>query len=177
MNYRFKVLAVVLPSLMSSPVFAQPITLPERNTPRPETTNNVPHIQIGVQVNQKIYTELLKRVEKLPGVKLGQTRVSLPGAIGFQLEKDMPLARPDVIVGGREFAHIHPDGSLHASLDPAIAIQAIESGWAVAHPWSQLRDGWEGFVMIYTPLSSIELEVVYDLIESSYSYVTGNQLL
>jgi len=118
----------------------------------------------------------IRHVAQLPGVTLGAKRVSLPGAVGFQLNDEMPLARPNVFVGGREFAHLHPDGSLHASLDPGLAGDAIKSGWAVAHPWATQRDGWEGFVMIFTPTTPDELGVVKQLLESSYSFVTGRAL-
>jgi phospholipase/carboxylesterase len=99
--------------------------------------------------------------------------VSLPGAIGFQLDTNMPLANPQAIVGGGEFAHVHPDGSLHASLEPAVAREAVRLGWAIPHPWADQRPGWEGFVMIYTPQTRQELEVVLRLVENSYAYVTG----
>lgn len=32
------------------------------------------------------------------------------------LSEEAPVARPEAIVARREFAHIHPDGSLHALL-------------------------------------------------------------
>lgn len=158
------------------PAFAQSIDLPLRETPRPQTTNGVPHVQIGVEAVQELSEELLRRVARFPSVELGETRVSLPGAIGFRLADDLPLAHPEVIVGGREFAHLHRDGSLHASLDPELARVAIEAGWAVAHPWAEQREGWEGFVMIFTPSTSNELEVVLQLVENSYSFVTGQIL-
>ena len=147
-----------------------------RTTPIPQTTNRVPHVQIGVKPVPELSEALLKHVEGFPGVKLGPTRVSLPGAVGFQLEPGMTLARPEVVVGGREFAHLHPDGSLHASLDPEVAEAAVQAGWAVAHPWANEREGWEGFVMIYTPLTEFELDVVQRLVEGSYTYVTGQHI-
>jgi phospholipase/carboxylesterase len=116
---------------------------------------------------------MLKHVEELSGVTLGATRVSLPGAVGFQLNADVSLAQPDAIVGGREFAHVHPDGSLHASLEPELARAAVSTGWATPHPWADQRPGWEGFVMIYTPTTQEELDVVLQLIRESYTYVTG----
>ncbi|MDD9922576.1 MAG: DUF5519 family protein, partial [Boseongicola sp.] len=75
----------------------------------------------------------------------------------------------------REFAHIHPDGSLHASLSPELAKRAVETGWAVAHPWADQRPGWEGFVMIFTPTSESELDVVFGLVKDSYEFVTGQK--
>jgi hypothetical protein len=167
--------AMVAVSLSTAPMAAsaKEMNLPLRETPRPETTNGVPHIQIGVDAVPELSEELLRRVATFPGVMIGETRVSLPGALGFQLEDEMPLAHPEVIVGGREFAHLHPDGSLHASLHPETARAAVEAGWATPHPWSDQRAGWEGFVMIYTPATTAELDVVFQLVQSSYAYVTG----
>ena len=161
---------------LAVPAFAQTIDLPQRDGPRPETTNNVPHVQLALQSAPALKDEMLKQVAQFPGVSLGPTRVSLPGATGFQLDQSLKLARPDAIVGGREFAHMHPDGSLHISLEPNTAIEAVEKGWAVLHPWSARRVGWEGFVMVYSPTTRAELAVVMDLIEGSYSYITGQEL-
>lgn len=166
-------MAVVVLSLFGIQANAQTIDLPERNAPRPETTKGVPHVQLGVKGNPELTSELINRVAEYPGVIIGPTRVSLPGATGFQLSDDLSLARPEAIVGGREFAHVHPDGSLHASLDPEVALLAVEAGWATRHPWATRRAGWEGFVMIYTPSTKDELDVVLRLVESSYAYVTG----
>lgn len=149
--------------------------LPEREGPRPQTTPNVPHVQIGVQSVPEIDAELLRKVSMLPGVDVRPTVVSLPGAKGFWLSEDLALANPQVIVGGREFAHVHPDGSLHASLSPERARGAVAAGWAVRHPWADRRPGWEGFVMLYTPMSEDELPVVFQLIVDSYNFVTGQQ--
>ena len=172
----FSFIPVMATLLAILPLSAFSEDLPNRMSPRPETTNGVPHTQIGVRAVPALSEALLKRVAELPGVELGATRVSLPGALGFQLQDGLPLAHPEVIVGGREFAHLHPDGSLHASLDPELAREAIQAGWAVAHPWSNQREGWEGFVMIYTPSDEEELGVVIRLVEKSYSFVTGRAL-
>lgn len=175
-NFWTTLRTMALLCILTTAAGAQTLTLPQKQTPRPETTNGVPHVQIGITPSPKLSQSLLEKVAELPGVELGPTRVSLPGATGFQLRKGVQLARPDVIVGGREFAHLHPDGSLHASLDPEVAREAIATGWAVAHPWSTRRRGWEGFVMIYTPNDQAELEVVVKLVKNSYEYVTGRLL-
>lgn len=170
----FTVVAFLKASLTQSQ--AQELLLPLRETARPETTKGVPHVQIGIDAVPALSEELQRRVAEFPDVRLGPTRVSLPGAVGFQLAGDITLARPEVIVGGREFAHLHPDGSLHASLSPEIALAAVAAGWAIPHPWAKQRPGWEGFVMIYSPISEEELEVVLDLLRSSYGYVTGRSV-
>jgi len=173
MTNQISALALALFLGTASNSFAQSLQLPERETPIPETTNGVPHMQLGVEPDPLLSQMLLDRVAQFPGVTLAATRVSLPGAVGFQLDGNMPLAHPEVIVGGREFAHLHPDGSLHASLDPDLAKEAVRTGWAIAHPWSLQRVGWEGFVMIYTPKTERELDVVIGLVEQSYTFVTG----
>jgi phospholipase/carboxylesterase len=156
-----------------APVWAQETPLPDRDGPRPQTTDSIPHVQLDVEPLPELTALMLEHVEKLSGVTLGATRVSLPGAVGFQLSNDVSLANPDAIVGGREFAHVHPDGSLHASLEPELARAAVNAGWATPHPWADQRPGWEGFVMIYTPTTQEELDVVLLLIRESYTYVTG----
>ncbi len=168
------VLAAVL--LAATSAAAEVGRLQTRETPNPRTTDGVPHVQIGVESAPEISEELLRRVSEIPGVKIRPTVISLPGALGFWVNDDVALAHPEVIVGGREFAHLHPDGSLHASLPPALAVQAVQAGWAVSHPWADQRPGWEGFVMIFTPVNFDELEVVFGLVVRSYEFVTGSDV-
>lgn len=156
---------------------AEPLNLPERNSPRPETTDGIPHIQIDVAPVPELSTELLQRVARISGVDLRRTIVGRSGSTGFWLSDDMKLARPDAMVRGREFAHLHPDGSLHASLPPEVAVEAIKTGWAVYHPWASKKKGLEGFVMIYTPQNTQELDVVFQLIVASYESVTGKEFV
>ena len=89
------------------------------------------------------------------------------------MDEGLPLAHPEVIARGREFAHIHPDGSLHLSLPPERAREAVEKGWAEPHPIASYI-GIDGMVMLYTPLDQEELEVVFQLIVESYTFVAGN---
>ena len=89
------------------------------------------------------------------------------------LSDDIALAHPETIVSGREFAHIHPDGSLHAPLPYERALEVAEKGWGERHPWADQRDGWDGFVMLYTPQTMDELDITFQLIVESYNHVTG----
>lgn len=175
LSTRFTILAAASLFASVTSTFAQDVSFQNREGPRPETTNGVPHIQLDVEPVPELTELMLKHVEGFSGVALGSTRVSLPGAVGFQLNIDVSLAEPDAIVGGREFAHVHPDGSLHASLEPEMARAAVSAGWATPHPWADQRPGWEGFVMIYTPTTKAELDVVLQLVRGSYSYVTGRR--
>lgn len=147
--------------------------LPERSGPHTQTSGTVPHIQIGVEPVPTVNDELFRRAFALPGVEDRPTIVSLPGTRGMWLSDDIALAHPEAIVSGREFAHIHPDGSLHAPLPYERALEVAEKGWGERHPWADERDGWEGLVMLYTPQSEAELEIIFQLIVESYNFVTG----
>jgi len=143
-----------------------------RDGPRPLTNKGMPHAQIGVRPIPQVNAELFRRCYSLPGVENRPTIVSVPGARALWLKDEVPLAHPEVLVAGREFAHIHPDGSLHVSLPPSRAREAIEAGWAEPHPIAQYI-GMEGMVMLYTPLSIKELDVIFQLVVDSYNFVTG----
>lgn len=163
--------SAVIAAFASGPATA--LELPARANPAPPTTSGVPHVQLGVEPAPGISEALLRRVEAHPNIEIRPTIVSLPGALGFWITENVTLARPDAIVSGREFAHLHPDGSLHASLSPALAVRAVEAGWATPHPWAGQRPGWEGFVMIYTPLTDEEADVVYQLVIEGFDFVSN----
>ena len=149
--------------------------LPDRKRPRPATHNGMPHTQIDVESLPEIHTELFRLCFTLPNVTNRPTVISVPGARALWLDDDIWLAHPEVIARGREFAHIHPDGSLHASLSPERAREAVEKGWAEPHPIAQYT-GWDGMVLLYTPMDMDELNVIFRLVVDSYNFVTGRSL-
>lgn len=149
--------------------------LPKRLGPRPLVHQGMPHAQIGVEPVPEVNEELFRRAYALPDVENRPTVISVLGAQALWLREDLPLAHPEVIAAGREFAHIHPDGSLHASLPPERAREAIEAGWAEPHPIAR-HIGHEGMVMLYTPRTMEELDVIFQLIVDSYNFVTGRQV-
>jgi hypothetical protein len=146
--------------------------LPKRTSPRPATHKGMPHSQIGVEPVPEVNTELFRRAFSLPDVESRPTVISVPGALALWVREGVLLAHPEVIVAGREFAHIHPDGSLHASLPPERAREAIEAGWAEPHPIAQYL-GQDGLVMLYTPRDLPEMVVIFRLVVDSYNFVTG----
>ncbi|MBT3787183.1 MAG: phospholipase [Alphaproteobacteria bacterium] len=170
--FRF-MLAVMAITLGAVPALAASGDLPIRTGPAPYTSKHVPHIQVGVEPVPEISKAFLRRVDDIPGVSIHDTIISIAGALGFWLDEEMPLTHPEVIVKGREFGHMHPDGSLHIALSPDLAARAIKAGWAIYHPWAKKRPGWEGFVMIYTPRTKAEMETVLQLVQGSYKFITG----
>lgn len=153
------------------------VPLPIRSGVRPRTTSDVPHVQIGIEPVPAVNTELFRRVYMLPEVEQRPSLVSFRQPTwGLWLGDNLSLAHAEVIITGREFAHIHPDGSLHLSLEPNRAREAVQARWAIFHPLADQREGWEGFVMLYTPRSMEDLDVIFQLIVDSYNFVTGQNI-
>lgn len=151
-------------------------TLPVRTGSRTQTSGRVPHVQIGVTPVESITKELHRLAFELPGVESHPTIVSLAGATGMWLKKGMSVKHPKAIVAGREFSHIHPDGSLHIPLPYKRALEMSEKKWGERHPWATSQDGWEGLVMLYSASTVEELRTVLQLIVESYNHVTGKSL-
>lgn len=132
-------------------------------------------MQIDVALEPAVDRELRRRAYALPGVVDRPSVISVPGARALWLADDVDLKKPEAILRGREFAHIHPDGSLHATLPEDVAREAIEAGWAEPHPIAR-QLGMPGLVMLYTPLTMEELDVVVRLVVDSYNFVTGRSV-
>lgn len=151
--------------------------LPERPGAQVQTSGSVPHVQVGVKPVKELNDELIKLAFSLPSLEKRPTIVSLPGAVGMWLGKDVPVAFPKAIVSGREFAHIHTDGSLHAAFPFKRALELQRKGWGERHPWADRNEGWQGLVMLYSASSADELSVLIRLVTESYNHVTGQNVL
>jgi phospholipase/carboxylesterase len=127
--------AFFVSTIASMTTWANNDQLPERTSPRPVTTSAVPHMQINMSPVPELSKKLLNKVSAISGVEIRGTAMSFAGTNGFWIRDGVLLARPDSLVRGREFAHLHPDGSLHASLPPKLALEAVKTGWAIPHPW------------------------------------------
>ena len=147
--------------------------LPERSGTRIQTTGRVPHTQIGFDPVAEVNAALFKFAFMLPGLQERPTIVSLPGATGMWLTDDVPVVKPAAIVSGREFAHIHSDGSLHVPLPLERARELEQKGWGERHPWADRNAGWEGLVMLYSASNADELKILVQLVTESYNHVTG----
>jgi len=145
--------------------------LPERAPPAGVTTGSSPHRQINPLVSPSHIAELHERVFELSGL---ESRASLivDDATAIWISPEINLARPGCIVAGREVAHIHLDGSVHAVLPFRRIPEAESTGWVERHPWSGRQPGFEAFVLIFTPRSSAEVRVMVDLIREGMEFVT-----
>lgn len=153
-----------------------PLTLPEREGIRRETSGTVPHIQIDAEPVAAIDAELRRRVYLLPGIEDSASDRSLPGARGLTFASDIEIVRPDVIAGSNEFAHIHPDGSLHVWLSVESAIEVDQKSWGELHPWVDRDNFWDGVAMVFTPQTTEELDVTIEIVVDAYNFVTGSTL-
>jgi hypothetical protein len=151
----------------------QSFELPQRKGPRPDTTrpslgNPSPHQQITQNAPRPLQEELFMRAQSLPGVSVGRSLVSVPGARAFHLDGALARGPIDAFQRGREFAHLHPahDGSLHLTLQPEIYQEVLAKGWGEPHPVS-------GTMLIWGPRNEEELDVIWSLVRASYEYATG----
>jgi phospholipase/carboxylesterase len=142
---------------------------------RPAVSWTIPQQQLSDTSPPKIQEQLFTRVSALPGVDTGPSAISVPGARGFVVERaeGAPLDAFLVPRAG-EFAHLHPDhdGSLHLTLPPALAADAVAKGWAAAHPWAGVRLA-PGFVLVYGPRDEVELDTVSGIVATSHAYATS----
>ena len=149
--------------------------LRRRSGPAPTTTSTNPHTQLDQQPTGSEQRELLAAaVFGLPGVLERPSAISVPGARALWLAEgaDGP---PEAFMVGNEFAHLHPppDQSLHMMLPPALAVEAIEAGWAEQHPVARRGLIPPNAVMVYAPRNDSERDVVEQLVQASYSLARG----
>jgi hypothetical protein len=149
--------------------------LPTRRGHRPKTTPTNPHTQLEQNPEHDVVDELARRAFALPDVEERPSAISVPGARALWLREDVPAGPKEAFMVGREFAHIHPmpDGSLHATLPPEVAQEAMKRGWAEQHPVARMGYIPHNVVMIYAPRDAEEIEVVAGLVAEAYRYAGG----
>jgi hypothetical protein len=141
-----------------------------RTGPRPSTTPTNPHTQLTQNAPHDLQERVFAFASSLPGVVVGPSAVSVPGARAFHLPASTHAAREAFMVG-REFAHLHPpsDGSLHMALAPDVVDRVIDNGWAERHPLAGQHGLPGNIVMVYGPRDEGELAVVEDLLRASHA--------
>jgi phospholipase/carboxylesterase len=154
---------------------AQPSFLAlSRAGPRPRTTPTNPHTQLTQNAPPDLQERVFDLASSLPGVVVGPSVVSVPGARAFHLPASARDSREAFMVE-REFAHLHPtsDGSLHLVLAPDVVEAVIENGWAERHPLAGRHGLPSNIVMVYGPRDEEELRVVTGLVRASHAFAAG----
>ena len=128
-------------------------TLPARVGGPPDTTVGLP--QLPVAPDPGVADALWARIGT------GRTGPATIGPAGTRsLLSD---AGPFVDPATGERAHLHPDGSLHVALPPALAYDAVAKGWGLPHPLAGVRLD-AGVVLVPAPRDPAELDVVAGLV-------------
>jgi len=150
--------------------------LPPRAGPPPETHNEMPHQQLSQNASPEMQEALFERAAGLPGVVVGPSRVSVPGARAFVLEQASALGPAEsFMAGGIEFAHLHPsdDGSLHLTLPEEAVAEVERKGWGELHPLARAGVIPRVAVMVFGPRDADELEAVWAILQASHAFARG----
>lgn len=134
----------------------------------------MPHQQLDQTAPADLQEALFERARALPGVTVGRSHVSVPGARAFHLD-EAAAGAPDAFMTGKEFAHLHPasDGSLHLVLPEAEARAVIERGWGEFHPLVAQGVMPPTNLMVFGPRDADELETVWRIVEASHANATA----
>ena len=151
-------------------------TLPRRSGEPPQTNPAMPHTQLSQNAGADLQEKLFARIAALDGVVVGASHVSVPGARAFHLAAEHASGPEAAFMVGSEFAHLHPgyDGSLHLVLPEAQAREVIASGWGEFHPLVEQGVMPPTNVMVFGPRDQGELEVVEQIVRTSYANARGD---
>ena len=149
-------------------------TLPLRDGERPDTADAVPHLQ-HTQKSPNEIREALKAwaLETLQDVREEDTRISVRTTRAFWLAESVDVQHDDAFMppaGGREFAHLHLDGSMHLCVSNAAVAEIVQKAWGEPHP---LKEQGVNEVLFYAPRNTVELELAQRALAEAYHYATG----
>src|SRR5918998_5348968 len=140
-----------------------------RGTP-PCTTPAYPHEQLTQSGTVALRERLHERAGALPGVVEGSNGTSAPDTRTYLLEPEYAEGPREAFLARGEFAHLHPDGSLHLTLPRELGDEVMVQGWGEVHIDAETRRGSPIFMMVYAPRDDDELEAVWRIVRSSYEF-------
>ncbi len=152
----------------------QKFALPLRTGTGPAVAPGIPHIQLDQTSSDELLARMASWAFSLSGVVEQPSRASLPGARALTVAPDALTARPDAMIVGREFAHIHPQphgGSMHMKLPASRIAEVVDKGWGEHHPLA-LDGSAPNLLMVYAPRTEEDLEVVKIIIRAAVEYAT-----
>jgi phospholipase/carboxylesterase len=148
--------------------------LARRGGAAPDVTWAIPQQQLSQNAPPCLQERLLDLARELPGVTVGASRISVPGARALNLADGAGESQAFLVPSSREFAHLHPsdDGSLHLALPAAHAGDLVAKGWGRTHPLAGTRLT-PGFVMVFGPRDEEDLATVTSIVTLSHAYASG----
>ena len=139
----------------------------------PRTTPAYPHEQLTQSGTVALRERLHERAGALPGVVEGSNGTSAPDTRMYLLEPEYAEGPREAFLARGEFAHLHPDGSLHLTLPRELGDEVVVQGWGEVHVDAGARRGSPIFMMIYAPRDEDELEAVWRIFRLSYEFALG----
>jgi hypothetical protein len=139
----------------------------------PRTTPAYPHEQLSQSGTVALRERLYERAGALPGVIEGSNETSAPDIQTFLLQPEYAEGPREAFLAGGEFAHLHPDGSLHLTLPRELGDEVVLQGWGEVHIDAGVRRGSPIFMMIYAPRDEDGLEAVWRIFRLSYEFALG----
>jgi hypothetical protein len=151
--------------------------LPVREGERPQTGDAIPHLQHSQKSPDDI-REALKTwaLETLPDVREEDTRISVRTTRAFWLAENVAAQHEDAFMppaGGREFAHLHLDGSMHLCVSDETITEVVQKAWGEPHP---LKNQGVNEVLFYAPRNTAERELAQRVLAEAYRYATGRAI-
>lgn len=139
----------------------------------PRTTPDYPHEQLTQSGARVLRERLHERAGALPGVVEDSNGTLAPDIRTFLLEPEYAEGPREAFLAGGEFAHLHPDGSLHLTLPRELGDEVVMQGWGEVHVDAGARGGSPIFMMVYAPRDEDELEAVWRIFRMSYEFALG----
>ena len=151
--------------------------LANRRGSRPATTSQIPHSQIDQQpADNRYLTAVLDEAGSWPGVRSGESGISVEGAVALILAEDVATGPIEAFVVGREFCHGHAQGdySLHLTLPVDLVPDVEAAGWTEPHFLVLTGRLPRTHVMLYAPRDESEVAVALAVVRASYDFARGS---
>ena len=149
--------------------------LPLRQGEPPEVGESIPQLQFSDKSPDDIRQALWDwAFSAFPDVREEDTRISVPTSRALWLSEGVEAAHEDVFMppsGGREFCHLHLDGSIHAVVAGQVEEEILLKNWGKRHPLYHSHGVKE--MLVYAARDSVEVEVIKAVIIRSYENATG----
>jgi hypothetical protein len=148
--------------------------LPARHGEAPQIGQVPPQLQFSDKSPRDIYKKCNDWMfSTFPKVRKEPTRISVSTSIAMWLDENEDVGHTDAFMppsGGREFTHLHLDGSIHTVVGTEVEDEIITKKWGVRHMY---YDRGVKEVLIYAPRNEEELEIIKMVVIKSYEYATG----
>ncbi|NER13516.1 hypothetical protein GWK08_08715 [Leptobacterium flavescens] len=148
--------------------------LPLREGETPEIGKVPPQLQYSDKSPREIYKKLHDWMfSTFPKVRKEATRISVPTTVAMWLDENEDVGHIDAFMippGGREFTHLHLDGSIHTIVATEVENEIMDKKWGVRH---MFYDQGIKEILVYAPRDENDLEVIKKVIIKSYEYATG----